>query len=265
MKTTHSKAIPPLQLEEGARLREIFEERQEAAKLKGKRLSQASVGAACGWASAQSIMSQLMTGKMRLGLEALVRLAHVLKFRPEEVSPRLAETIDLIAMLNASKLLGADPTTDAYRLPVTTGSVPVTLKADINELGEFTGGDKSRNVLGLLSIHCKDKAAFAVMIQGNSMSPRLRSHEFIVVEPGHAVESGDDVLVTLKDGHCLIKEFMYHRDGLYRFDSIKPGIEPMFLDEHLVETVEYIDAVVKKTRFEPVAAQDQIRLKQLQK
>lgn len=252
MKNSPSKDIPALQLEEAARLREIFEERQEAAKLKGKRLSQSDVGEACGWSSAQSTMSQLLTGKMRLGLDALVRLAHVLKFRPEEVSPRLAETIDLITLLNAKNQPGVDPTAEIYRLPVTTGSIPVAFKAPVSEQGEFTRkGMESGEALGLLSIYSKDKAAYGVMILGNAMSPRFRSHEFVVVEPGHPIQSGDDVLVTFEDGRCLIKEFMYHRDGLYRLDSLKTGVEPIFVNEELVRSVEYIDAIVKKTRFEP--------------
>lgn len=252
MTNTPSKTIPSEQLEEATRLREIFEERQEAAKLKGKRLSQIEVGAACGWASAQSMMSQLMTGKTRLNLEALVRLAHVLKFRPVEVSPRLAETIDMIALLNAKKLLGTDQSTEIYRLPVTSGCVPVRFKANVSVQGEYSGGyPGSGGNHGLLSIHSKDKSAYAIMILGNALSPRLRAHEFAVAEPGHPVQSGDDVLVNLNDGTTLIKEFIFQRDGLYRFDSLKAGVEPLFLEEGLVHSVDYIDAIVKKTRFEP--------------
>lgn len=252
MNTSPSKVIPADQLEEAAKLREIFEERQEAAKLRGKRLSQLEVGEACGWSSAQSIMSQLMTGKMRLGLEALVKLAHVLRFNPEDVSPRLAATINTIARLNKERLLEADNLPETYRLPVTSGSIPVRLKASISEHGAFSGGEsEDDSPFGLLRIHSKDKEAFAVMILGNAMAPRIRAHEFIVVEPGHAAQPGDDVLVTFADGTHRVCQFMYHRDGLYRLDSLTPGIEPVFLDEVLVQSVSYIDAIVKKTRFEP--------------
>lgn len=252
MKTTPSKVIPADQLEEAAKLKEIFEDRQEAAKNRGKRLSQLDVGEACGWASAQSIMSQLMNGKMRLGLEALVKLCHVLKFSPEEVSPRLAETISMIAKLNAQRLLEVDDLPETYRLAVTTGCVPVRLQASVSSTGAFVGiapevGDHH----GLLRVHSKDKEAFAVMIFGNALAPRIRAHEFIVVEPGSTPQSGDDVLVTLKDGSQLLAEFIYHRDGLYRLDSLRPGVDPAFLDESLVASVSYIDAIVKKTRYEP--------------
>lgn len=252
MNTTPSKVIPAEQLDEAAKLKIIFDARQDAAKLKGKRLSQIDVGEACGWASAQSIMSQLMSGKMRMGLEALVKLAHVLKFRPEEVSPRLAKTIELIAKLNAKNLVSIDADSETYRLPITTGCVPVKFKADISVGGGYSGGySVSGKDFGLLRIHSNDKDAYAVMIIGNALSPRIRAHEFVVVEPGHPVQSGDDVLVNFNDGTTMVKEFIFHRDGLYRFDSLKAGIEPLFLNENLVHSVEYIDAIVKKTRFEP--------------
>lgn len=251
MKKTPSRVLTPEQLEECARLKEIFDERQEASQGAGKRLSQVDVGILCGWSSPQSTMSQLLTGKLALSLESLVRLAHVLKFDPKRVSTRLSSSLQIIARLIDGGLINPEADVEEFRLPVTTGSVPVLFRAKVTREGRYSQGGAPSGCHGLLNIYSPDSEAYAVMIIGNSLLPRYRSHEFLIVQPGTDAQPGDDVLVNLNNGETLIKEFMYHRDGQYRLDSLIPGVEPIFLEESMVHSLHYVDAVVKKTRFEP--------------
>lgn len=54
------------------------------------------------------------------------------------------------------------------------------------------------------------REAFAFAYPGAAMRPRFRTGRVLVVAPGSAVVSGDDVLVLLADGRALIGE-MIHR------------------------------------------------------
>lgn len=244
MKTTFRDNLPAVQLEEAEKLRAIFKQRRSESARAGSKITQTDVGEACGWQSAQSVMSQLMTGRMALNVEMLIRLAHVLNFSPVEVSPRLAVTIDLVSRLpGAGKLLAA---VEGYRIPVISGSIPVSCKAALNKDGRFTPQYES---YGLLTIYSPDQAAYGLMIVGNALIPRIRNGEVVVIEPSHECLAGDEVLVRLKDGQCMIREFIYQRDGQYRFDAICAGVDPVYIDELEVEAVEYVDAIVKKSRL----------------
>ena len=55
--------------------------------------------------------------------------------------------------------------------------------------------------------------AFLVRLVGESMYPRLRSGEQVMVERGVGPVRNDDVLVELTDGTGLVKEYRGQRDG----------------------------------------------------
>jgi SOS-response transcriptional repressor LexA len=249
MKTTFKDNLPALQLEEAEKLRAIFEQRRSESARAGSRITQTDVGEACGWNSAQSVMSQLMTGRMALNVEMLIRLAHVLNFSPVEVSPRLAVTIDLVSRLpDSGKLFSA---VDGYRIPVISGSIPVTCKGALAQDGGFTPQYEN---FGLLTIYSADHTAYGLMISGNALMPRIRNGEIAVIEPSRECQAGDEVLVRLKDGQCMLREFIYQRDGQYRFDAIGAGGDPVFVNELVVEAIEYVDAILKRSRFRSVGS-----------
>lgn len=83
------------QLADAKRLHDIYKIRvRESRENPGKPvLTQTEVGERCEWKSPQSTVSQYMTGKVALNLEALVRLSQALDFEPYEVSPTLAAGI----------------------------------------------------------------------------------------------------------------------------------------------------------------------------
>ena len=83
------------QLADAKRLTEIYKARVKESKARGdiQPLNQAEVGERCEWKSPQSTVSQYMTGKVALNLDALVKLSKALDFEPYEVSPTLAAGI----------------------------------------------------------------------------------------------------------------------------------------------------------------------------
>jgi phage repressor protein C with HTH and peptisase S24 domain len=88
------RPLTPEESAESVRLKAIYEARKSAAKASGASLTQADVAEACGW-SGQSAFSQYATGKVPLNVEALLKLAKVLEFSPEQVSPRLLSMVSL--------------------------------------------------------------------------------------------------------------------------------------------------------------------------
>lgn len=107
------------QLADAKRLSEIYKRRvREAKDGSGKAISQMEVGLRCGWNSPQSTVSQYMTGKVALNLDALVKLSDALDFEPYEVSPTLASGIRRAAPVQSK----ADPLKkDAANTPFPVG------------------------------------------------------------------------------------------------------------------------------------------------
>lgn len=83
------------QLADAKRLHDIYKIRVKESRAHPDMpvLTQTEVGERCEWKSPQSTVSQYMTGKVALNLEALVRLSQALDFEPYEVSPTLAAGI----------------------------------------------------------------------------------------------------------------------------------------------------------------------------
>ncbi|QIE90754.1 S24 family peptidase [Pseudomonas nitroreducens] len=102
---------------------------------------------------------------------------------------------------------------------------------------------------GYLDVRSDDENAYALRVVGNSMHPRIKSGELVLIEPNHPYLNGDEVLVKTKDGTCMIKEFIYLRDGQYRFDSVNSEYPPVFLDENEVIKVHYVAGIIKSSKY----------------
>lgn len=89
------------ELAENARLKAIYEKRREESIANGKRITQADVADACGWAN-QSAFSQYASGRIPLNLEAILKLSEVLMFNVEDVSPRLASLLGAQSQSNTN-------------------------------------------------------------------------------------------------------------------------------------------------------------------
>lgn len=274
MKNRKRRALLAHEVEECNKLKAIFEKRKAEAHARGERLTQSDVGEACGWASGQSVVNQYMSGKLALNLDALMRLAKVLRFTPEEVSPRLATAINQIAKLAKAAQDAPDHEVslgngmsiqfepdskwfenrniEGEKLHVKAGQIPVIGKATLGPEGFFEAMDYPvGHGEGFLDIFSSDENAYGLRVVGNSMMPRIKNNEFVLIEPGKKYVAGDEVLVTTISGQSMIKEFMYHRDGQYRFDSVNAEYDPIYIGESDVASVHYVGAIIKGSRFTP--------------
>ncbi len=239
---------------ECARLKAVFEKRQKEAKDQGSRLTQESLGNAIGWRSGQSAVNQYLNGKVPLNLEALLKFATELRFAPEEVSPRLAAEIAGVTMTAEKRPAGtvveiaSNVQGEPYQ--VRPGRVPVVGKAMLGPDGYFEAMEYPvGHGEGYLNIFSTDENAYGLRVAGHSMKPRIKHNEFVLIEPSKDYVAGDEVLVKTVSGQAMIKEFVYFRDGQYRFDSVNNAFDPIYLTQEEIVFIHYMGAIVKSSRF----------------
>ena len=98
---------------------------------------------------------------------------------------------------------------------------------------------------GYVDYPATDPQAYALRVRGDSMYPRYKAGEFIVVEPSLEAQPGDDVVVSLKDGRKLLKELNWVRDGEVQLLSSNNHFGPMTIP---LEDVLYIQLVSGRAR-----------------
>jgi phage repressor protein C with HTH and peptisase S24 domain len=73
---------------------------------------------------------------------------------------------------------------------------------------------------GYINYPMRDPNAYALRCMGDSMRPRIREGEFVIIEPNSEPISGDEVLVKSLDGRVMIKTLLYQRDGRLHLLSV---------------------------------------------
>jgi phage repressor protein C with HTH and peptisase S24 domain len=104
---------------------------------------------------------------------------------------------------------------------------------------------------GFVDVPTKDKDAYALRCIGDSMRPRIKNREFVVVEPNHAIEPGDEVLVKAKDGRVMVKEFLYQRAGRTHLISVNEAHGTIALKDEDIERMHYVGWIAKPSAWRP--------------
>lgn len=79
-----------------------------------------------------------------------------------------------------------------------------------------------------------DPKAFAVKVDGDSMSPRYENGEIVVVCPHKQVTSGMYVVAKISDGRVMVKRIRYVNDHVL-LESINPNYETIFIPKDQLE------------------------------
>lgn len=82
-----------------------------------------------------------------------------------------------------------------------------------------------------------DPQAYALRIKGDSMHPRYRAGEFVVITPSIEAQPGRDVVVRLKNGKCLLKQLNWARSDEVQLLSINNGYAPMTIPSGEIESI----------------------------
>ncbi|EIP3426683.1 helix-turn-helix transcriptional regulator [Salmonella enterica] len=224
--------LTPEQLEDCKRLNAIFK------SVKGSLgLSQESVGHMLG--ISQGAVSQILTGKNQITLDKAELFAKILGVPVEAFSPTLAAKINRLAQ-------NVSPDTFEYAGILKPGRTPVTGEAvlGVNGMIEFL-----KEHHGWLNIHSTDPDAFVLLVRGDSLWPRVKSGEFLVIEPNTPIEPGDDVLVELVSGEQLIRQVSLIREDEYQFVSIAGDNRPFTTQSAQIQSIQFISAIVKRSRY----------------
>jgi len=104
---------------------------------------------------------------------------------------------------------------------------------------------------GYLHFLSTDPDAYGLRCVGDSMEPRIKDGEFVVVEPNQAVTSGDEVLVKSRDGRVMIKVLGYTRDGYTHFLSVNQSHKTVKIRADQIERLSFVAAIVKAAAWRP--------------
>jgi phage repressor protein C with HTH and peptisase S24 domain len=104
---------------------------------------------------------------------------------------------------------------------------------------------------GYLHFISTDPDAYGLRCAGQSMEPRIRDGEFVVVAPNHPVTNGDEVLVKSRDGRVMVKVLGYARDGYTTLLSVNQTHKPIRILSADIERMSFIEAIVKPSAWRP--------------
>ncbi|WP_244165671.1 LexA family transcriptional regulator [Metapseudomonas otitidis] len=133
------------------------------------------------------------------------------------------------------------------------GRVPVVGMAKLGAKGFFDAIDYPVGQGdGFVLISSSDPNAYALKVVGDSMEPRIRNGEYVLIEPNRPYYPGDEVLVQVIDGtvtQSMIKVFMYDRDGYVRLLSVNDQHPPMTIDKISILKIHPVGAILKSSRY----------------
>ncbi|WP_110641050.1 XRE family transcriptional regulator [Salinicola sp. CPA57] len=210
--------------QEHARLREIYENRKTRAKLLKKPFSQELIAEMCGW-SGQSAVSQYLTGRLTLNLEALLKLAKALEFDPAEVSPRLVEEMPTTYRYHVPKS-SEGVAENASVLGYTARRLPVIGQASAGRLLEiFEEQDIEEWVT---APGPTGPRAFALRIEGISMEPKFVDSDKVIIDPDLEWKVGDYVFARKDDNTGTFKQLRKEGEDYY-LCALNENFSPRYL------------------------------------
>ncbi|WP_018435324.1 XRE family transcriptional regulator [Paraburkholderia atlantica] len=157
-------------------------------------------------------------------------------------------------------MLGKGPRTTTVRFNDEYEPIPVTGWRGIPVVGMAQLGDNGfwadieypvGHGDGFVDVPSKDKDAYALRCKGDSMRPRIKDREFVVIEPNHPIEPGDEVLVKAKDGRVMVKEFLYKRAGRVHLISVNEAHGTIAFEEGEIEKMHYVGWIAKPSAWRP--------------
>lgn len=129
---------------------------------------------------------------------------------------------------------------------------------DVPVVGAVQGGDNgffteldypTGHGDGRITYPAKEANSYALRVRGDSMRPRIKNGEFIVIEPDHVAQPGDDVVVCFKDGRKMVKELLYTRDDEITLGSINLDHPNITVTMDQVEKIHYVAAIIPRGAF----------------
>lgn len=105
---------------------------------------------------------------------------------------------------------------------------------------------------GVIEYPTSDPHAYALRVRGDSMFPRYRAGEFVIVEPSIEPQTGDDVVVLCTNGRKLLKVMNWKRDGEIQLLSINNGYAPLTLPLSEVQSIQLAAGRARRSALKKV-------------
>ncbi|WP_430318302.1 LexA family transcriptional regulator [Pseudomonas nitroreducens] len=196
-----------------------------------------------------SYISQLLSGTRNFGERAARNMEEKIGLPAGTLSRPDGDAIDG-EFVRISGALQHFQNVEGVPMAVKGGLVPVVGMAQLGTDGYFEALDYPvGHGDGYIRISSDDPNAYALKVVGNSMEPRIRSGEFVIIEPNKPYVAGDEVLVRTTSGQSMIKVFMYARDGMIRLLSVNDAHPPLTIAETDIEKIHFMGAISKSTRY----------------
>lgn len=96
-----------------------------------------------------------------------------------------------------------------------------------------------------------DPNAYALQCDGESMLPRIRPGEFVIIEPGNPIQPGDEVMVRSTDGRVMVKEFLYKANGRCHLASVNAAHGRISIPIEAIEKMHYVSGIAKPSKWRP--------------
>ena len=103
---------------------------------------------------------------------------------------------------------------------------------------------------GFVPFPTKSSSTYALRCRGDSMKPRIKDGEFVIVDPEVTPSPGDEVLVKSKDGRVMVKELLYVRDDAVHLLSVNEAHGKMSIPLPDVECLHYVAAIIKRSMWQ---------------
>ncbi|WP_354676774.1 S24 family peptidase [Cupriavidus plantarum] len=187
----------------------------------------------------------------KIGLHHAVKLQEAYGYSPKwlingQGEPKLAGSIE-------PELDEPSLAFDVFPIPQNSfRKIPVRGMAQLGDNGHFVDveypvghGD------GYVFFPTKDPDAYALRCNGESMRPRVKHNEFVVVEPNTQIQNGDEVLVKSQDGRVMVKELAYVRDGIVHLSSVNERHGMVRIPLEQVERLHFVAGIVKRSAWQP--------------
>ena len=104
---------------------------------------------------------------------------------------------------------------------------------------------------GFLRWPSGDREVYALKCVGDSMMPRIKEGEFVIVEPNQSFHPGDEVLVVTNSGEVMVKTYLFKRDGFYHLLPVNEDHAPVRLAVQDVTKMQYVAGIAKSSLWHP--------------
>lgn len=101
--------------------------------------------------------------------------------------------------------------------------------------------------MGYIVWTSRDPNAYALQVKRESMAPRIRPGEYIVIEPSFQATPGDDVLVKMKNGRRMVKRLTAQRKADVALGSINRAHKDLVIDMTEIDAIQRVGAVLPRS------------------